>query len=255
MTRALARRALVVTFGVAERIHDPHRADLGARLEERGIDQHRSVHAARDRRRLRLRGRVHDGDVEGARIGVAELVAQHLREHVVRIAAQQRADRLALQVADVADRRILARRQHEAEMPLADGDELDGLILGDQPVDRGVAPHSEVEVAGDECLDHGQCRRIVAVIDGEVVARVGGETLERLVGDHVLRDRRIAGGPRLTADGHLRGLAALSPDDGGRCQADRRGRRHEAAARRAMRIVTIAHGLLLVWNGYATVAR
>ena len=178
------------------------------RLEERRIDQDRRVHAGRNRRGLRLRRRVDDGDAVRLRIGVAELEAQHLRQHVVGIAAEQRADGLALQVGDVADRRILARREHEAEVAFADGDDLQRLVLRDQAHDRRVAPHAEIEVARDERLDHRRGRRVVAVVDGEVVAGVRRVALERLVGDHVLRDRRVAGGPRLASDRDLERLAS-----------------------------------------------
>ena len=41
-----------------------------------------------------------------------------------------------------------------------------------QPHDRRVAPHAEVEVAGDERLDHRRGGRVVAVVDRQVVAGV-----------------------------------------------------------------------------------
>ncbi len=245
---AFARRALVMRFGVAERIHDPDGAELLLRLQKRRMDDDRGIHAARDRRRLRLRGRVDDGDVERLRIGIAELVAQHLRQHVVGIAAEQRADRLALEIREIADRRVLARCEHETEMAFADGDDLDRLILRDEAFDRRIAPHAEVEIARDERLHLRRGGWIVAVIDGEVVARVAGEALERLVVHHVLRDRRIAGGPGLAADRHLGRLAGLPAHHGRRRERDRCGarRRDEAPPRRTVAMIATGHVFLLL---------
>jgi hypothetical protein len=103
--------------------------------------------------------------------------------------------------------------------------------------------HAEIEVAGHERFDHRQRRRIVAVVGGQVVAGVGCEALECLVVDHVLRDGRIAGSPRLPPDGNLHRLARLCAHDG------RRGEGHgcgsgggdEAAARCGVATVVDAH--------------
>jgi len=75
---------------------------------------------------------------------------------------------LALEVRDVRigeSLRFVA--QHEAEVTFADAMSWIGWFLRDQPHDRRVAPHAEIEIARDERLDHRQCRWIVAIVDGE----------------------------------------------------------------------------------------
>ena len=208
----LAERPLVVVLRVAERVHDRDRAGrLGG--EVRGIDGDGGIHAGRHLRRLSQRRRIDELDTERLRIGIAKLVAQHLRQRVVGIAAQKRADGLVLQILDLADRRALARGEYEAQMALTDNHQADRQAGRDGTDDRRVAPHADVEVIADDGFDHRHRSRIIAPVDGEVVAEFRRALLEQLVGDQMLRHRRVAGGPWNAPDGDLDRLPGLGPRD------------------------------------------
>ena len=84
-----------------------------------------------------------------------------------------------------------------------------------QAHDRRVAPHADIEIAGDERLDHRQRRGIVAPVDRQVVAGSAAALLERLfvIMYCVTGELPAAQGWRPTET--LSGLCALRAHDGG----------------------------------------